>query len=66
MAWVNWNKLAMDLDWCKLHPNEKHLQGKTTDDLDIVWDLMPLDVGPIYEDLSPAVYFHCRSLQSSD
>jgi hypothetical protein len=38
VAWVNWNKLAMDLDWCKLHPNEKHLQGKTTDDLDIVWD----------------------------
>ena len=62
VAWANWNKLAMDLDWCKLYPKEKRLQSKTTDELDIVWDLMPLDVGPVYRELSGSLYFSMPKL----
>ena len=61
-AWANWNALAMDTDWCSLFPDEKHLVGKRNDDLDIVEDLMPLDIGPLYEGLSSAKYFQLPML----
>ena len=55
VAWTNWTTHAIDIDWCGTYKGQ--LGHTNNDDIDIVSDLMPLDIGPLYSDLKPALFF---------
>ena len=55
VAWLNWNQHCIDIDWCAFYKTQ--FLDKTNDALDIVEDLMPLDIGPLYSTLDPTMFF---------